>query len=81
MRLGKGGEGEAVYIFRSRLVCLVEISSVCVHFKIFIAVSVTKSCMVKITMRPDLISGCTLFGDVSPCLITLLYSRTLVDDL
>ena len=53
MRLGKGGEGEAVYLIRSRLVCLVEISSVRVHLKIFIAATVTKSCMVK--PRRDLI--------------------------
>ena len=57
------------------------VSFAAVHFKIFIAVSVTKSCMVKITMRPELISGCTLFGDVSPCRVTLRYSGTLVDDL
>ena len=49
MRLGKGGEGEAVYLIRSRLVCLVEISSVRVHLKIFIAATVNKSCMVKTT--------------------------------
>ena len=49
VRLGKGGEGEAVYLFRSRLDCLVEISSVFVHLKIFIAATVTKSCMVKTT--------------------------------
>ena len=49
MRLSKGGEGEAVYLIRSRLVCLVEISSDRVHLTIFIAATVTKSCMVKTT--------------------------------
>ena len=49
MRLGKRGEGEAVYLIRSRLVCLVEISSDRVHLKIFIAATVIKSCTVKAT--------------------------------
>ena len=44
VRMGKGGVGKAVYLFRSRFVCLMKISSKHVHLKIVIAAAETRSC-------------------------------------
>ena len=43
VRMGKGGVGKAVYLFRSRFVCLMKISSKHVHLKIVIAATETRS--------------------------------------
>ena len=47
VRMGKGGVGKAVYLFRSRFVCLMKISSKHVHLKIVIAATETRSCKLR----------------------------------
>ena len=47
VRMGKRGVGKAVYLFRSRFVCLMKISSKHVHLKIVIAATETRSCKLR----------------------------------